>query len=422
MKLKLLNLITLRWYAILGVFCILVFSLLFKIYPVSNSSFYVAFFMLLSNALLPLVARQVSEPWIELLIFICVLLDIVCLSVLLILNGGAHNPFSILFIVLCAVAAMNLSLPYLLGVLAISLTAIGVIYNPKLFHDLSHHAMGHDYGFHLKGMGFANALGLCVVSFWVWHLNRQKEQLAKKQEDTHRILSHLEKMDSMGRILASAAHQLNTPLATLQLGISELSDEKNPLGDLEKRQWLQDLQRAIEQISHILVVLRQEEKKESQNLQKLEPEFSSSLETVALRWASIRSCSIEFIPSVKNYFASGNFLEDFIPCLEAVLENALEASHENSLLKIKLTVEDMDDLLQVVVRDNGIGMDRATCQRALEPLFTTKKTGTGLGLYICHQTTQKYSGVLSIESSLGSGTQISMAFPKKIFYEKTFDS
>ncbi len=421
MRLKLGSLIVLRWYAILGVFSILLFSLSFHIYPISKLSFYVALFMLSSNALLTLVARRVFESWIEFLIFGFIFLDLICLSLLLLFNGGAHNPFSILFIVLCAVAAMNLSLPYLLGILATSLIAIGIIYNPSLFHDMSHHAMGHDYGFHLKGMGFANALGLCVVSFWVWHLNRQKEQLAKKQEDAYRILSHLEKMDSMGRILASAAHQLNTPLATLQLGISELADEKNPLEDLEKRQWLRDLQRAIEQISHIFVVLRQEEKKESENLQKLEPEFSRSLETIVMRWASVRSCDVEFRSSVKNYFAAGAFLEEFIPCLEAVLENAMEARAEETSLKIGVDVEDRDDSLCVVVRDNGIGMDRATCERALEPLFTSKKTGTGLGLYICQQMTQKYSGVLSIESSLGRGTKIIMTFPKKIFYEKTFD-
>ena len=65
----------------------------------------------------------------------------------------------------------------------------------------------------------------------------------------------------------------------------------------------------------------------------------------------------------------------------------------------------------VTVADDGPGMSRDTARRALEPFFTTKARGTGLGLPICKRIIEAHQGTLSIETHTGRGTTIRMRLP-----------
>src|SRR5205823_6411385 len=68
-------------------------------------------------------------------------------------------------------------------------------------------------------------------------------------------------------------------------------------------------------------------------------------------------------------------------------------------------------LVQVEVVDAGIGMDEDTRRRCLEPFFSTKgERGTGLGLAMVYGTMQRHSAELEIESAVGQGTTMRLAF------------
>jgi signal transduction histidine kinase len=68
---------------------------------------------------------------------------------------------------------------------------------------------------------------------------------------------------------------------------------------------------------------------------------------------------------------------------------------------------------QLVVRDNGAGMDKETLTRCMEPFFTTKGVGkgTGLGLSIIHGIITGAGGEIVVESEPGQGTQVSISLP-----------
>jgi two-component system cell cycle sensor histidine kinase/response regulator CckA len=63
------------------------------------------------------------------------------------------------------------------------------------------------------------------------------------------------------------------------------------------------------------------------------------------------------------------------------------------------------------VRDTGSGMSEETLRHAFEPLFTTKKNGTGLGLAVTHQIVLRHGGEIFIESALGAGTTFHLFLP-----------
>ncbi len=66
-------------------------------------------------------------------------------------------------------------------------------------------------------------------------------------------------------------------------------------------------------------------------------------------------------------------------------------------------------LLKVI--DTGIGMDEQTQLKIFEPYFTTKATGTGLGLTVVYKIMKEHKGDITVQSKLGEGTTFTLYFP-----------
>jgi signal transduction histidine kinase len=92
-----------------------------------------------------------------------------------------------------------------------------------------------------------------------------------------------------------------------------------------------------------------------------------------------------------------------------VIKNSLEAIQRHGALRIET---DLDDT-HVVVRflDSGGGMSPENLSHAFEPYFTTKPSGTGLGLLIVRRIVREHGGELSIESSQGTGLTLTIRLP-----------
>jgi signal transduction histidine kinase len=68
-------------------------------------------------------------------------------------------------------------------------------------------------------------------------------------------------------------------------------------------------------------------------------------------------------------------------------------------------------VLIATVADNGHGIDAAHKERLFRPYFTTKRHGTGLGLFVSRKLVQDHSGSLDFESTPGEGTTFTLMFP-----------
>ncbi|HEV7766072.1 MAG TPA: ATP-binding protein, partial [Thermoanaerobaculia bacterium] len=90
----------------------------------------------------------------------------------------------------------------------------------------------------------------------------------------------------------------------------------------------------------------------------------------------------------------------------------ITARHESADARFSFgVVDDPSRHAHLIVRDTGSGMSEATLRHAFEPLFTTKKSGTGLGLAVTHQVVLRHGGEIFIESQEGEGTTFHLFLP-----------
>jgi PAS domain S-box-containing protein len=91
--------------------------------------------------------------------------------------------------------------------------------------------------------------------------------------------------------------------------------------------------------------------------------------------------------------------------------NARDAMPDGGTLTIRAVRKQAERLAHISVKDTGCGMDAETLRQVFEPLFTTKKSGTGLGLAVAHQMVHRHGGEIFAESSPGKGTTFHILLP-----------
>ena len=96
--------------------------------------------------------------------------------------------------------------------------------------------------------------------------------------------------------------------------------------------------------------------------------------------------------------------------LTNIIENALHAMADDGTLTIAATAR--DDAVDLTVRDSGVGLDEATLARVFEPYFSTRTSGTGLGMAIAKRNVELNGGTIAVASAKGAGTTVTLRFPR----------
>ncbi len=103
---------------------------------------------------------------------------------------------------------------------------------------------------------------------------------------------------------------------------------------------------------------------------------------------------------------------DYVSMVRVVtnlVKNAVEAMPDGGTLSVKGCV--MDGALSLVVADTGLGMSDETLGNLFTPFYTTKETGTGLGLAYCRQAVEAHGGTIAVKSVVDEGTIFTISIP-----------
>ncbi|MDD0996408.1 ATP-binding protein [Pseudomonas sp. TNT2022 ID1044] len=218
-------------------------------------------------------------------------------------------------------------------------------------------------------------------------------------------LARHERLSSLGRMVASLAHQIRTPLSAALLYASHLTEQALPVetqqrfaGRLKER--LHELEH---QVRDMLVFARGElpltdRVTPRQLMQSLQAAALTHVQDLPIRW----QCDSHVGDLLCNR-------DTLVGAILNLIENSIQASAGDVRLKVHLYAR--DDQLRVCVSDSGSGIDGAVLARLGEPFFTTKATGTGLGLTVVKAVARAHQGELHLRSRIGRGTCAQVILP-----------
>ncbi len=232
--------------------------------------------------------------------------------------------------------------------------------------------------------------------------NEQLEARVKQRNAELRAaqadLVRSEKFATLGKVSGGIAHEIRNPLNAVKTSAYYLLNAKSPT-DEKVREHLERIDRQVSLIDNVVTALSDVAKLPETYVKptNLALVLRSAVGSVGL--PDNISVELQFPADLPDVMADEN---QIVIAFKNLIRNARDAMPNGGQLKIDSTVN--SDSVSFHISDNGIGISAEHLEKILEPLFTTKARGMGLGLSISRAIVEKNKGQLSVESELGKGS------------------
>ncbi|HEY3698026.1 MAG TPA: ATP-binding protein [Spongiibacteraceae bacterium] len=224
-------------------------------------------------------------------------------------------------------------------------------------------------------------------------------------------LNHHQRLSDMGRMIASLAHQIRTPLSTAMLYAGHLCNEQLAAPQIKKfsHKLLDRLQHLEQQVKDMLIFVRNDVKLTDTIttialLDALDAAIETPIATAQAHLQIINQSGAATIHCNKD---------SVVGALTNLVNNALQASGCGAgiTIRCRLIAEAENHWISIAIGDNGPGFDADVAARLAEPFFTTKSQGTGLGLAVVRAVAEAHHGYFSITSEPGCGACAELRLP-----------
>src|SRR6266403_1541273 len=221
-----------------------------------------------------------------------------------------------------------------------------------------------------------------------------------------------ERLNALTLLAAGVAHEIGNPLNSLHIHLQLMERSLQNLDDGAKAELQHSIDVARSEVNRLDSIVTQFLRAIRPSRPQLRPENLNTIVEEAMRF---------FTPELQDReIVVEQELRSDLPVLQVdrdqmkqafynVIKNSLEAMHRHGTLRIRTDMDDTHVIIQFV--DTGGGMSAESLSRVFEPYFTTKPSGTGLGLLIVRRIVREHGGELSIESPQGKGLTITIRLP-----------
>jgi signal transduction histidine kinase len=221
-----------------------------------------------------------------------------------------------------------------------------------------------------------------------------------------------ERLNALRLLAAGVAHEIGNPLNSLHIHLQLMERSVHKLHDGEKKELQDSIDVARSEVNRLDSIVTQFLKAIRPSRPQLRPENVNTIVEEAVRF---------FTPELQDReIAVEQELRSDLPLLQLdrdqmkqafynVIKNSIEAMHRHGTLRIRTDLADTH--VTVRFEDSGGGMSAENLSHVFEPYFTTKPSGSGLGLLIVRRIVREHGGELSIESSQGKGLNLTIRLP-----------
>jgi two-component system, sporulation sensor kinase E len=221
-----------------------------------------------------------------------------------------------------------------------------------------------------------------------------------------------ERLNALTLLAAGVAHEIGNPLNSLHIHLQLMERSVQNLDGDAKGELQQSIDVARSEVNRLDSIVTQFLRAIRPSRPQLRPENLNTIVEEAVRF---------FTPEIHDRdIVVEQELRSDLPLLQLdrdqmkqafynVIKNSLEAMQRHGTLRIQTDMDDTHILIRFV--DTGSGMSAENLSRVFEPYFTTKPSGTGLGLLIVRRIVREHGGELSIESGKGKGLTVTIRLP-----------
>jgi len=353
------------------------------------------------------------EPATDRIATALMVMDLVTLTAMLYFSGGIDNPFSLFYLVNLAVGGVILKprWAWLLAGMAIA-GCVTLIFWSVPIAGLVESQRRPDFSPHTIALLVAYATCALVVTHFVTRtaaeLTRSERLLSQIRGENERVL----RLEGLTTLAAGAAHELATPLSTIDIIACELGRH---LQDCETPESVRQDVRLIDQQLDIC----------RQILRRMRGAVGDSM---ADRWdqttvGELLDCALEGVrdPDHVDVEDAPDAVENqplWIPqeavaqAIRNLIHNGLDAGSPGGRVRVETAVD--TERVEFRIRDTGRGMSDEEMGRAGEPFFTTKEPGRGmgLGLFLTRNVVSRLGGTLDFRRLPQSGTEAIVSLPR----------
>ncbi len=257
-----------------------------------------------------------------------------------------------------------------------------------------------------------------------------------QQRQSEILLHRMESLASLTNLAASVAHEIKNPLGAISIHIQLLqkavNKARNGDGALPDQRFMENylniINEEIDRLNKTVVDFLFAVRPVQANMQLANPNdllqniisfFAPELEekNIDVELELCKSAPRLLLDEKLFREVIINLMQNSIAAIESLRKDTINADDSDIDYRGRITVNSVikNEKYLMSFKDNGTGMDELTSNRIFEPYYTTKATGTGLGLTTVYKIIKEFRGDIQVRSSLGKGTtfKISLPVPQK---------